>query len=413
MELFTPIIPGKVVEIENNFPRPLPEFKLIWSEPTERIRLGWAGSLGHMADIISVREVIANILEEFPQVDFYAMGNESLPEVLALPKERFFYTPWGSMDDYIRFWGPVHIGIAPLLDTPYNNCRSDIKAVEMASSAAVPVLSSALPYKNFIKKTGAPSFDSPRKLHSILQKLIKNTSELRKIAEKTYNYVRNERIGPNRKVRSDLYTSLMGDAPSSNYRYSLPLGYHEVMGTSQPEPPSRTGILLVQQLLNQKRKDDAMKHMLHMTEIHSSHPELHLAKFKLMLGQNRQEALLTLPELRDKFPRDLRFPIIALMGETDQSKFDEGLLQVLSELERIESKNRTVFLADILNAINRANKRFSLSVEQLLAVSKIYPGSPEILLLYAQSLAKAGRVIEAAELSRSLDLDSWLRGKTV
>jgi hypothetical protein len=401
-QLFKEHYSGPIHEIENNFPRPLPDFKLLWSEPGERIKIGWAGSLGHMADIISVRDVIAKILEEFPQADFCVMGNESLPEVLQLPKERFQSFPWGSMEDYIRFWGPIHIGIAPLLDTPYNNCRSDIKAVEMSASGAVSVLSNALPYRKFIKETNVPSFDSPKALYEVLKSLLKKPKDLKAIAERSYNYVRDSRIGPNRKERAELFQSLIGEIPSSNYRFPFPLGYHEVMGTSQPEPPSRQAVLAVQQLLNQKRIQEGRQLLDQVTAQHPKHPELQLAKFKLTLGQNREEGLKLLPNLKKQFPRDLRFSISELMGESDKTKFNNRLFALLMEFERLEPKNRSIFLFDFLLLLRRGLNKFPIEVEALGRASELFPTSPEISLLYAQSLTTTGRTIEAVEIYGSL-----------
>lgn len=400
--LFKQHYPGEIFEIENHFPRPLPDFKLLWSEPGERIKIGWAGSLGHMADIISVRDVLAKLLKDFPQVDFFAMGNESLPEVLQLPNDRFKSFPWGSMEDYIRFWGPIHIGIAPLLDTPYNNCRSDIKAIEIAASGAIPVLANALPYKKFIKETKVPSFESPYGLYNALKNLIQKPAALRSIAERSYNYVRDNRIGPNRKERSELYQSLIQDTAHSNYRFPFPLGYHEVMGTSQPEPPTRSAVLAIQQLLNQKRIQEGRDLMNQLAEQHPSHPDLQIAKFKLSLGQDRTEGLKLLPQLRKKFPRDLRFLMSELAGEPEKARYHERLQALLTEFESLESKNRTVFLNDLLLVLKRAIARFPIDTESLKRISDLFPSSPEISLMYAQSLTSIGRVIEASEIYSEL-----------
>ena len=396
--LFKDHFKGPIHEIENHFPRALPDFKLLWSEPGERIKIGWAGSLGHMADIISVRDVIAKLLTDFPQVDFHVMGNESLQEVLQLPKERFFSTPWGSMEDYIRFWGPIHIGIAPLLDTPYNNCRSDIKAVEMAASGAIPVLANALPYKKFIKETKVPSFDSPKGLYKVLKELVNNPSELRPVAERGYNYVRTSRIGANRKERAQLYQSLISDIPSSNYRFPFHLGYHEVMGTSQPEPPTRQAVLAIQQLLNQKRVEEGRNLMTQLADQHPNHPDLQISKFKLALGQNRAEGQSLLPALRKKFPRDLRFPMSELAGESDKAQFEKKFAALLMELEKLAEKNRSVFLTEFILGLKRGQNKFSINIETLRRASELYPSSPELSLIYAQALTTVGRVIEASEI---------------
>lgn len=400
--LFKSSFSGEIYEIENHFPAPLTDFKLHWSDPEERINIGWAGSLGHMADVISVRDVIAKLLNEFPQVDFFAMGNESLPEVLQLPKERFKCFPWGSMEDYIRFWGTIHIGIAPLLDTPYNNCRSDIKAVEISASGAVPVLSKALPYRKFIEENKVPCFGSPQELYEQLKRLILAPSSLRTIAERCYNYVRDNRIGPNRVERSELYESLISNVAPSSYRFPLPVGYHEVVGTSEPQPPTRSAIIAIQQLLNQKRDQEGRDLVNQLADQHPNHPDLQIAKFKLTLGINRAEGLKLLPVLREKFPRDLRFLLTELAGEGEQSRFLERFLSLLLEFEQLEPKNRAIFLADFLLLLQRAVARDVLEPDSLKKACVLYPNSPEIRLLYAKTLTKVGRTTEASEIYAAL-----------
>jgi len=41
------------------------------------------------------------------------------------------------MDEYFKFLQTITIGLAPLIDTPYNRCRSDVKAIEYSAHGAL------------------------------------------------------------------------------------------------------------------------------------------------------------------------------------------------------------------------------------------------------------------------------------
>ena len=401
-ELFTNLGANEIVEMENHFPRRLPPFDLIYTPPQERLNIGWAGSLGHMADIIAIRDIIAEILEVHPEVDFAVMGNESLPSVLRLPESRMSYTPWGSMEDYIRFWAPIHIGIAPLLDTPYNRCRSDIKAVEIAASGALPVLSKAVPYQKFIDKTGVPSFSSPIDLKKVLTKLIRSKEKLPAATEKAYNYVRTERIGPEIRNRSQFYESLINGTEPSTYQFPVGPGYYEIMGTTETEPRSRKRLLDIQQLLRERKIDDAKRMLNGLADEHHHHPDIQLSHFKLLNSQDRAAAKALLPEMSGRFPRDLRFQLLILMGEPNGDFFHGLLSEVIATLSPLHERNRVLFLRDILSVLKRAHKERFLDISTLLEFETLYPSSPEIRLMAAELLEFNGRTEEARERYESL-----------
>ncbi|NMC62079.1 MAG: glycosyltransferase family 4 protein, partial [SAR324 cluster bacterium] len=139
--------------IENHLPKVPDSYESLQQKKTPYISIGWGGSLGHMADFLSIVPVIKAVLAEIPGTKLHVMGNETIPSLLEFPKEKLVFKPWGSVEEYFHFWEEIHIGIAPLLDTPYNRCRSDIKAVEMSAMGVLPLLSNAIPYKNFLEQT--------------------------------------------------------------------------------------------------------------------------------------------------------------------------------------------------------------------------------------------------------------------
>ena len=112
------------------------------------ILIGWGGSLGHKEDIAWIAPTIREICRRHSHVRFAFMGNKrAYDEVFGPdPGPRFQYREPGSLEDYYTFLESLDIGLAPMVDTPYNRCRSDVKFIEYASRGAVPVLTGLGPY---------------------------------------------------------------------------------------------------------------------------------------------------------------------------------------------------------------------------------------------------------------------------
>jgi hypothetical protein len=62
------------------------------------------------------------------------MNHEFARPFLALPPERYAFRPFGSLADYFRFLEGLDIGLAPLLPSGYNRCRSDVKVLAIAAA---------------------------------------------------------------------------------------------------------------------------------------------------------------------------------------------------------------------------------------------------------------------------------------
>ncbi|MDB5037829.1 MAG: hypothetical protein JWQ35_1357, partial [Bacteriovoracaceae bacterium] len=143
-QLFSEKTKKPIFEIKNQLPDPsLIPFEELWTDPAKELRLGWGGSMGHLPDLFSFLPVIRELISEIPHLKLYLMGNDAIPNYLDISPDRFHFVPWGSMESYFQFLESLHIGFAPLLDTPYNRCRSDIKAVEMSSRGVLPILPTA------------------------------------------------------------------------------------------------------------------------------------------------------------------------------------------------------------------------------------------------------------------------------
>ncbi|HXI60499.1 MAG TPA: glycosyltransferase, partial [Polyangia bacterium] len=117
-----------------------------------RLVVGWGGSLGHREDLRWMLPALRSFLERHPSVSLAIMGDPSFRELFAwLPAERFSFTPGGSIDAYYEFLGRLDVGLAPLLPTEFNRCRSDVKFLEYAAHDVLALCSDLEPYRQTIQ----------------------------------------------------------------------------------------------------------------------------------------------------------------------------------------------------------------------------------------------------------------------
>ena len=103
-ELFSSQESKAIHVLENHYPEDIPDFETVFKAPEEEIILAWGGSVGHISDFLWILPTIKELLAEYPQLKFHAMGTDAIPELVKLPEDRFQYTPWGSMQQYFDFW---------------------------------------------------------------------------------------------------------------------------------------------------------------------------------------------------------------------------------------------------------------------------------------------------------------------
>lgn len=112
----------------------------------ERVTVGWAGGMSHLLDWVEVTDPIRDVLGAHPDVDMHFCGIDYSP----LLKRPCRYTPWHAhVWEYFKKID-FDIGLAPLADTPFNSCKSHIKALEYMA-LGIPVVASNRPaYRDLV-----------------------------------------------------------------------------------------------------------------------------------------------------------------------------------------------------------------------------------------------------------------------
>lgn len=105
------------------------------------VRIGWCAAREHVydRDVLGLRETIGELLTFYPHLSFQTIGVD-----LGLRGERYTHFPVVQYPSLAQALSEWDIGIAPLVDVPFNRARSNIKVKEYAA-AGVPWLASPLP----------------------------------------------------------------------------------------------------------------------------------------------------------------------------------------------------------------------------------------------------------------------------
>lgn len=120
-------VPARVLDI------PAPDFDV------DDLVIGYQGSPSHQRDwpMSQRRQLLRFALETGSRVTFHGAGQ--VPEGWEAVATA---TPWqaAGSDDYYRGVAKTHIGIGPLADTYFNQCKSALRAIEYAALGVVAVL---------------------------------------------------------------------------------------------------------------------------------------------------------------------------------------------------------------------------------------------------------------------------------
>ncbi len=193
-------------------------------KPSERVIVGWGGSIGHLHDMAKISEPLIRWIMSEENVDLYLMCADPVWELFeTLPKDRKKRFAPGSLGGYYSFLSHLDIGLAPLEDTPFNRSRSDVKFLEYAAHGVVPVVQATGPYLSSVNhgRTGF-FFNSADELISTLDLLVSNVSTITRVAVSAREYVLRERQHTDRaQDRVKFYRDLIaernnGREPSSN-----------------------------------------------------------------------------------------------------------------------------------------------------------------------------------------------------
>lgn len=108
------------------------------------ITVGYMGSRGHQEDLALAVPAIVRLMHERPQLRFETFGTIMMPAELEAFGARVSHHPVQTCyADFLSALGRLdwHIGLAPLVDEPFNRCKAPTKFIEYTGSG-IPVIAS-------------------------------------------------------------------------------------------------------------------------------------------------------------------------------------------------------------------------------------------------------------------------------
>lgn len=394
-QLFSLKTSRAIHEIRNQLPdEQLPDFESIWPDMTREIRLGWGGSQGHMPDLFAFLPALRELIAEFPKLKLCLMGNDAIPNYLDIPQDRLSFTAWGSMRQYFQFLEKLHMGFAPLLDTPYNRCRSDIKAVEMASRAVLPLIPDLLPYHDFLKESRLEGFSSAKDFLERARAYLKNPSKILEEARRAYNHIRVSRLAYQHHDRLELCASMMS-APPEKQRKDLSTGYLEVKGIASSHSPSRELLIRVQTLFNNRQRPRALQVLEEGIAQNTENPDLALAHLKSLKLVGSQQLSEKLEHYCKIFSRDLRFALLQIELSSDRPLKRTQWKRLIENLKLESAHYQKFFKSQIVTALAKDLQDFRDFVEIAMEVLEIYPGAGPLRMEVAKAYEFQGKPADA------------------
>lgn len=118
-----------------------------------KIIIGYFGTAGHREDFIRIIPALREVLNSNPEVRLEICGFTSLPNMEDF-KERISFAPYE--DDYRKFMHSLsrkgwRFGLAPLVDSPSNRCKTDVKYRDYSAYGLPTVYSRMEPYTSRIR----------------------------------------------------------------------------------------------------------------------------------------------------------------------------------------------------------------------------------------------------------------------
>lgn len=123
-------------------------------KPRRRARgvtIGLAAAMEHETDLRALRlaETLRALVERNPRVRLVTIGIH-----LGFDHPRYTYRPWVPIERLIETESDFDVGLAPLVDTPFNRARSNVKLKEYAAAGAAWLASPIGPYAGMGEREG-------------------------------------------------------------------------------------------------------------------------------------------------------------------------------------------------------------------------------------------------------------------
>lgn len=148
-------------------------------------QIGFHGTRAHLQDLLHIAPALET-LQQRDDTELEIMLGQHIPKRLAaLPRVKApAPLPWQAFQQYQR-QRRIHIGLAPLLATPFNQGKSFIKFLDIAAMGGVGIYSNRYPYTEVVRhgENGLLVEDTTDAWRDGLQQLLEDPAATSRMAE--------------------------------------------------------------------------------------------------------------------------------------------------------------------------------------------------------------------------------------
>lgn len=116
----------------------------------ETIVIGWGGSATHFPDMPEVSQALKDVVKMYDNVKLAIMGWPDCEFFTDVDREKYIEIPWSSLEEYPKMVSQFDIGVCPLIDTKFNQAKSNLKYIEYGALGIPAICSKVYPYSNTI-----------------------------------------------------------------------------------------------------------------------------------------------------------------------------------------------------------------------------------------------------------------------
>jgi glycosyltransferase involved in cell wall biosynthesis len=189
-----------------HLPNMIPEkfFNVEREKHPGKVVVGWAGGAQHFSDLIILKGVLEQILDDY---DFVEVVLSGMPTYPFKPHPRGKALPWTNVENYPRqTLSKFDIGLAPLVDNAFNRGKSDLKFIEYGYLGIPMIGSPVQPYVEAVEhgKTGFLA-KTPKDWLKYLKRLIENEDLRKEIGENARKVAEKRTIEKNYHLWEKVY----------------------------------------------------------------------------------------------------------------------------------------------------------------------------------------------------------------
>ncbi|MGO2264641.1 glycosyltransferase [Halomonas sp.] len=148
-------------------------------------KIGFHGTRAHLTDLLYLAPALTAVQQGRSDTQLEIMLGKHTPAQLAgLPRVKTpDPLPWQAFRSY-QASCRLHIGVAPLLETPFNQGKSFIKFLDIAAMGGVGIYSNRYPYTEIVRhgENGLLVDDAPKAWQAGLIQLLDNPEETARMA---------------------------------------------------------------------------------------------------------------------------------------------------------------------------------------------------------------------------------------